>query len=384
MAQSQNVIKNESHVAPYEGAGAIETAYKKKMMRSVVFIDTISDDGKGSGLIVGLPRSQPMLMTCHHVIPSKEVARKSTISFDREDSSSPGVPVSGAELFDLDSEDSFVTSDTQGMDYTIIGLNPDKIPQDDGKREPFYLHKYQRTLTGEYSLRKGNNVYLIHYPHIDGTFYRQESAFVIQFLSGYLFGHRAETHGGSSGCPVLKEFRGEWVLAGLHRGSMPTGVQGRKVNVATHVEAIHKSLTDIQYKPQEPDWKEINKESSAGSVKDSTVSKEEPPQPSSNRDILEKEVRKHKGYQAILRNYVANKAGMNWKTLVENLDVSKATAESYLANNFGNIKDAAAGALNHWAKGNTSEKAIWSVLLKAMRNSDMEAEATDLEEKLLQ
>jgi hypothetical protein len=83
------------------------------MMRSVVFIDTNSNIAKGSGSIVGLPRSQPMLMTCHHVIPSKEVARKSTIYFDREDSSSPGVPVSGAELFDLDSEDSFVTSDTQ-------------------------------------------------------------------------------------------------------------------------------------------------------------------------------------------------------------------------------------------------------------------------------
>ena len=69
---------------------------------------------------------------------------------------------------------------------------------------------------------------------------------------------------------------------------------------------------------------------------------------------------------------------------MENLDVSRATAEYYLANNFGSINDAAAGALNHWAKGDTSEKAIWSVLLEAMRNSDMEAEARDLEEKLLQ
>ena len=50
-----------------------------------------------------------MLLTCHHVIPSKDVARKSTIYFDRENSSSPGVSVRGADLFDLDSEDSFVT-----------------------------------------------------------------------------------------------------------------------------------------------------------------------------------------------------------------------------------------------------------------------------------
>ena len=42
MAESQKRIQNEGHVAPYDGSGAMETAYKKKMMRSVVFIDTKS------------------------------------------------------------------------------------------------------------------------------------------------------------------------------------------------------------------------------------------------------------------------------------------------------------------------------------------------------
>ena len=69
-----------------------------------------SEYGQGSGCIVGIPRSRPMLLTCNHVIPSKDVATKSTIYFDREDSSLPGFSVSGAELFDLDSEDSFVTN----------------------------------------------------------------------------------------------------------------------------------------------------------------------------------------------------------------------------------------------------------------------------------
>ena len=69
-----------------------------------------------------------------------------------------------------------------GLDFTVIHLNPDKIPGD--KREPFYLHKYQRTLCGDYSLKKGNNVYVVHYPCIDGTSFRHESTFVIHFLSG--------------------------------------------------------------------------------------------------------------------------------------------------------------------------------------------------------
>lgn len=300
MAESQKRIQNEAHVAPYDGSGAIETAYKKKMMRSVVFIDTNSEPGKGSGCVVALRHSGPMLLTCHHVIPSKDVARKSTIYFDRENSSSPGVSVRGADLFDLDSEDSFVTRVDKsekgvGLDFTVIHLNPDKIPGD--KREPFYLHKYQRTLCGDYSLKKGNNVYVVHYPCIDGTSFRHESTFVIHFLSGFLIGHKAETQDGSSGCPVLKEHNKEWVLAGLHRGQKPKDCPGTEVNFATHVEAIHRTLTDPNYNPEAPDWEFIERESTAGSVKDSK--KEDVAQPSSERDIPDKEETTPKHFDSV-------------------------------------------------------------------------------------
>ena len=68
--------------------------------------------------------------------------------------------------------------------------------------------------------------------------------------TGFLIGHKAETQPGSSGCPVLKEYKREWVLAGLHRGEKPKGVPGTDVNLATHVEAIHRTLTDPNYKPE--------------------------------------------------------------------------------------------------------------------------------------
>ena len=66
--------------------------------------------GQGSGSIVKtsafLP---PMLLTCNHVIPSKDVARDCLIYFDCDNHKNPGVEVLGKDLFDLDEEDSFVT-----------------------------------------------------------------------------------------------------------------------------------------------------------------------------------------------------------------------------------------------------------------------------------
>ena len=44
---------------------------------------------------------KPLLLTCHHVIPSKAIAEQSTISFDRLSNSEPGVEVKGSELFDF-------------------------------------------------------------------------------------------------------------------------------------------------------------------------------------------------------------------------------------------------------------------------------------------
>ena len=60
--------------------------------------------------------------------------------------------------------------------------------------------------------------------------------------TGYLFGHKAETQGGSSGCPVLKEYKNEWVLVGVHRGTMPDKSGNPIINFATHVEAVFHTM----------------------------------------------------------------------------------------------------------------------------------------------
>ena len=69
---------------------------------------------------------------------------------------------------------------TQELDYTVIDMKDKQIPG--GDRERFLLHKYKKL--ADSSLKKLDNVYLLHYPLMDGGFVRRESAYVVKFLSG--------------------------------------------------------------------------------------------------------------------------------------------------------------------------------------------------------
>ena len=55
-------------------------------------------------------------------------------------------------------------------------------------------------------------------------------------------GHKMHTEGGSSGSPVLREYKREWKVVGVHRGDVK--VDGEiKVNIATMAVAIIKFLS---------------------------------------------------------------------------------------------------------------------------------------------
>jgi hypothetical protein len=101
-------IKPEGHPNPTGGGGIIGTAYLDRMRRSVLFIDPNNDCsncGKGTGCIVELKlqgRTLKLLMTCNHILPTKDVARSSCIWFDREDSTNPGSEIKGEDLFDFE------------------------------------------------------------------------------------------------------------------------------------------------------------------------------------------------------------------------------------------------------------------------------------------
>lgn len=64
---------------------------------------------------------------------------------------------------------------------------------------------------------------------------------LIHFATGPYIGHIAGTNPGSSGSPMLREHKNEWIVVGLHRGAFL-----EEVNVATLISVI---VDEIQGKP---------------------------------------------------------------------------------------------------------------------------------------
>ena len=57
--------------------------------------------------------------------------------------------------------------------------------------------------------------------------------------------HKAESYGGSSGCPILRENVGDWVIVGLHCGEIHNPKTGESANKATLIKAINEVVLDM-------------------------------------------------------------------------------------------------------------------------------------------
>lgn len=63
----------------------------------------------------------------------------------------------------------------------------------------------------------------------------------------------AETYGGSSGSPMLREYNNELIVVGLHRGDL--GGQGHTyVNVATLITVILDDIRMVEYDDSKSEW----------------------------------------------------------------------------------------------------------------------------------
>ena len=69
-------------------------------------------------------------------------------------------------------------------------------------------------------------------------------------LLGPIFGHTATTKGGSSGCPVFREFEGRLIVVGLHRAELPLPSDKTIIltNLATRMSAIFEVYMGMPYK----------------------------------------------------------------------------------------------------------------------------------------
>ena len=59
--------------------------------------------------------------------------------------------------------------------------------------------------------------------------------------------HKAETYGGSSGCPILRENNGDWIIVGLHCGTVQDPKRYHVYpNKATLIKAINEVVLGIK------------------------------------------------------------------------------------------------------------------------------------------
>ena len=59
--------------------------------------------------------------------------------------------------------------------------------------------------------------------------------------------HKAETYGGSSGCPVLREKEGDWIIVGLHCGDIVNPSTKERANKATLIRAINEVVLGMNF-----------------------------------------------------------------------------------------------------------------------------------------
>ena len=191
--------------------------------RSVVRV--VCPDGFGSGFLI----RNNLLITNHHVIPSKEVAQQTKVQFNYQETSA-GLAAPVAE-FTLAPEDGFATSPAVGGDdWTAVRINGN--PNADWGA----LELAEATVTAQ------DFVNIIQHPG-GGT--KQVALYhnVVAYADDRLVQYLTDTEGGSSGSPV---FNSDWRLVALHHsGGWLTEPASRRVffrNEGIHINAVHRGI----------------------------------------------------------------------------------------------------------------------------------------------
>lgn len=249
---------HEAAVVKDRGADVVEERVWKSVERSVCFIDTQSKElGEGTGFIgqLKLPFGQThtLLVTCHHVLPNPDAAKKSQIYFDRVDGE--GHRINGEDLLDITE-----WSTCQSPDYTIIPVKSDKLGSiPDGAPVPLSLNKCE-----DVTLTQGDQLYVIHHPQLPTgilpqKYYRCHNGYQLKKIIGPVLTHEVTTYGGSSGAPIVKAVNGELVVVAVHAGTIPRDIP--KVNVAYLLSDIMYHLRNKSLKRPLPSLDDVLKES---------------------------------------------------------------------------------------------------------------------------
>lgn len=195
-------------------------------------------EGLGTGFIVG----QGYLLTCAHVIPRRELAAQSKISFDYRE----GIRSDPEEVtFSLDAG-TYISSPETDLDYALVKIRPTS----DTKSISISTRRRLRVEAGFQATSKQADVLLMSIQHpLGGKMSVGIGGDALLEVRGHELYHQVNTEKGSSGAPI---FDHTWKVVGLHNsgltlaeGGFPIGPGGSPMaaNRATLMSAI---LQDIR------------------------------------------------------------------------------------------------------------------------------------------
>ena len=207
-----------------------EQAYKAG--QSVARIVAINGGGLqpsavASGFLVG----PNLLLTNHHVFPSKEEAYGTAAQFEYE---FLGTNVRNGTFFELDPDRFFVND--KGLDYALVAVKPRSLDGADLR-----TYRFLPLIATEGKIRKGDPCCIIQHP--DGrpkTYVTKNSALTDLLDDGFLL-YTTDTLGGSSGSPVLNT---HWETIALHHCGVPEMRDGMLVTVDNRLVPVDSDIEE--------------------------------------------------------------------------------------------------------------------------------------------
>ena len=198
-------------------------------------------DGVGTAFLIG----KDLIMTNHHVLATREIARTGKAVFFRLKDSQDGVMV------DLDPEQFFYTSPTRdqlgfkpitktNLDFTIVSIKPDpKITAI--SHIAFSIFNSSKPPEGSYAN-------IIHHPKESDNSSYQQASFrdnIVKQVMQFTLHYTTYTDPGSSGAPVIDDAGN---LIALHRASCTELLQALLKVLGPLLEEL---FPKIQFKEQE-------------------------------------------------------------------------------------------------------------------------------------
>lgn len=206
-----------------------------RMARAVAKLQIFMAGGipwsSGSGFLVG----PGLLLTNHHVIESRDIARRARAIFDfQDDDMFQPMPIKSFEV----TGDIFFSSPREALDFSFVSVRMDNEAGDT-------LEEFGQFPLIEESGKavKGEPVSIIQHPRGDRKTIALRDSVIEGVFDDYIY-YSTDTERGSSGAPVLND---QWLPVALHHRSVPhrtkpdTWIANRGIRISRIFERLREA-----------------------------------------------------------------------------------------------------------------------------------------------